>query len=210
MAARSDRPSARRITLLELSYEYIQDHGMAELSLRPLAIAVGSSPRVLLFLFGNKDGLIREVLVRARADERRLLARVRGDIEPNGVYAVAELLWSWLSAPERRPQLALWAEAYARSLSRSPGPCDGFGLRTVEEWLTALASAQPASIRGTAEGLAQRTLVLAVLRGALLDLLATDDLDRTTSAVLLHLELLRSVPHRTGGDSVVSGDRAFG
>ena len=38
------------------------------------------------------------------------------------------------------------------------------------------------------EGLAQRTAVLAVLRGALLDLLATGDRERTTAAVLSRLD----------------------
>jgi hypothetical protein len=45
------------------------------------------------------------------------------------------------------------------------------------------AEAQPAAERDTAAGLATRTLVLAVLRGALLDLLATGDTARVTAAV---------------------------
>jgi len=44
-------------------------------------------------------------------------------------------------------------------------------------------------VRDTKAVLAQRTLVLAVLRGALLDLLATGDVARTTAAV--HLQLAR-------------------
>jgi hypothetical protein len=41
--------------------------------------------------------------------------------------------------------------------------------------------------RGTPEAEAERTLLLAVLRGALLDLLATGDIDRVTAAVEYHL-----------------------
>ena len=37
----------------------------------------------------------------------------------------------------------------------------------------------------------ERTLILAILRGALLDLLATGDLERTTAAVERQVELLR-------------------
>lgn len=58
------------------------------------------------------------------------------------------------------------------------------------DWLAVLAAAQPESRRDTAAGLAERTLVLAVLRGALLDLLATGDAERTTAAVRLHLATL--------------------
>jgi DNA-binding transcriptional regulator LsrR (DeoR family) len=46
-----------------------------------------------------------------------------------------------------------------------------------------LAEAQPAAARGTAAGRAQRTAILAVLRGGMLDLLATGDRARTSRAV---------------------------
>jgi hypothetical protein len=46
-----------------------------------------------------------------------------------------------------------------------------------------LAKAQPTAVRRTKAGLAERTRALALLRGALLDLLATDDLRRTGAAV---------------------------
>ena len=55
-------PSARRGELLDAAYRYALAHGLVDLSLRPLAAAIGSSPRVLLFLFGSKDGLVRELL----------------------------------------------------------------------------------------------------------------------------------------------------
>lgn len=49
----------------------------------------------------------------------------------------------------------------------------------------------PRSTRDSADAIAQRTLTLGVLRGALLDLLATGDVDRTTAAVTEHLRQLR-------------------
>jgi hypothetical protein len=53
----------------------------------------------------------------------------------------------------------------------------------VDDWLALLARAQPREERRSAAGEMRRTLVLAVLRGALLDLLATGDVRRTTRAV---------------------------
>jgi hypothetical protein len=53
----------------------------------------------------------------------------------------------------------------------------------VHDWLALLAEAQPARERDTAAGLQRRTLALALLRGALLDLLASGDAERTTGAV---------------------------
>jgi AcrR family transcriptional regulator len=158
-------PSARRGELLDAAYAYVLEHGLADVSLRPLAAAVGSSPRVLLFLFGSKDGLVRALLARARADELTALA---------GAGGAADAVWAWLVAPEHRALLRLWVEAYARSLVDPAGPWAGFAERTVADWLDVLAPAGDD---------VDRTLLLAVLRGALLDLLATGDAGRTTAAV---------------------------
>jgi AcrR family transcriptional regulator len=158
-------PSARRDELLEAAYAYVLEHGLADVSLRPLAAAVGSSPRVLLFLFGSKDGLVRALLARARDDELAALT---------GAGGAADAVWAWLVAPEHRALLRLWVEAYARSLVDPDGPWAGFAERTVADWLDVLAPAGDD---------VDRTLLLAVLRGALLDLLATGDAERTTLAV---------------------------
>jgi AcrR family transcriptional regulator len=167
----------RRNELLESAYAYVRDHGIAELSLRPLAAAIGSSPRVLLFLFESKDGLIRALLARAREDE---LARLAPEAT---LAATAEALWAWLADPAHRPVLRLWVEAYARSLIETDGPWAGFAAATVRDWLDVLARSQPPAERDTGAGLARRTAVLAVLRGAALDLLATGDEERTAAAV---------------------------
>lgn len=180
-------PSARRTELLEAAYGYVLEHGLGELSLRPLAKATGTSPRVLLYLFGSKDGLVKALLARARADELALLTRLGelppGVAEENRLPGVAALLWSWLADPAHRALLALWVEGYARSLVEPGGPWAGFARATVADWLEVLAAAQPGRVRDTAAGLAERTEVLAVLRGALLDLLATGDAERVDRAV---------------------------
>src|SRR3954454_22910293 len=106
------RVTTRREELLEKAYGFVLEHGLSDLSLRPLAQAVGSSPRVLLYLFDSKDGLVRELLARARRDELALL----GDLARGDLHETTWTLWTWLSAPQHRPLLVLWVEAYARSL----------------------------------------------------------------------------------------------
>ncbi|MFJ8361742.1 TetR/AcrR family transcriptional regulator [Streptomyces sp. NPDC093984] len=183
--------SARQTELLEAAYEYALAHGLTDMSLRPLAEAIGSSPRVLIFLFGSKDGLVRALLARARADELAFLDRARQPDRPTGLVPAVEQVWAWLAAKEHRPLLRLWAEAYARSLVEPDGAWTGFARATVEDWLGALAGCQPPSERDSEAGAARRTLALAVLRGALLDLLATDDEKRITEAVEHQLALLQ-------------------
>jgi AcrR family transcriptional regulator len=181
-------PSARQLELLEKSYAYALAHGLADLSLRPLAVAIGSSPRVLLFLFGSKDGLVRAVLARARAEKLAMLA----DLGPThgSIGALVERVWDWLVQPRYRPLLTLWVEGYARSLVDPDGAWSGFAKATVEDWLAVLAAAQPGTLRRTRIGEAQRTLALAVLRGGILDLLATGDVPRITAAVLAQVRAM--------------------
>jgi AcrR family transcriptional regulator len=187
--------SARQLELLESAYAYVLEHGIADMSLRPLAAAIGSSPRVLVFLFGNKDGLVRALLARARADELALLEHLGRDdaAEPIGLLRATEQIWAWLAASDHRGLLRLWVEAYARSLVEPDGPWSGFAQATVDDWLTVLADCQPADEKNTPEGVARRTLALAVLRGALLDLLATGERQRVDSAIAYEL---RRLDHR--------------
>jgi AcrR family transcriptional regulator len=196
-------PSVRRGELLDAAYQYALVHGLTDLSLRPLAAAIGSSPRVLLFLFGSKDGLVRELLAKAREDELALLktvpgAGVAGGHATNGLMSASvgftsavRVTWRWLADPAHRPLLTLWCEAYARSLVETDGAWADFAQQTVDDWLEVLADAQAPARRRTRAGQAERTLALAVLRGALLDLLATNDVDRTTAAVERHLAMTR-------------------
>jgi AcrR family transcriptional regulator len=173
MAADPQAPSARREELLELAYAYVLRHGLAGMSLRPLAEAIGSSPRVLLYLFGSKDGLVRALLGRSRAEELALLAQVRAT--GGGPAEAVERLWEWLAGPQRRDLLRLWVEGYARSLVEPDGPWAGFAAQGVQDWIDVLGE-----ILGPDE---DPTAVLAMLRGALLDVLATGDVERTSAAV---------------------------
>ena len=180
--------SARRRELLDAAYRYVLEHGLADLSLRPLAAAIGSSPRVLLFLFDSKDGLVRALLARARAEELDVLERVRRVGVAGGPLAATEAIWSWLAEPQHRGLLALWLEGYARSLVEIDGLWAGFAARTVHDWLELLDEVTT----GTDD--VDRTLLLAVLRGCVLDLLATGDAGRTGAAIDRYLRLIGGRP----------------
>jgi AcrR family transcriptional regulator len=183
--------SARRAEIVDAAYEYVLANGLAGASLRPVAEAVGSSTGVLRFLFGSKDGLVGALLERARADELTVLDRISDD---GDLATVASTVWDWLADPRHASLLRLWVESYAASLQDDAGPWTGFAATTVQDWLTVLARAQPQAVRNTAAGRAQRTAVLAVLRGCFLDLLATGDRARTTRAVRDYLATLTAAP----------------
>lgn len=173
--------SARRAELLALAYDYVLERGLAGLSLRPLAATTGTSPRVLLYLFGSKEGLVRELLARAREEQ---LTLVRTDLENAEVHDlddVIDVVWRVLAAPERRRLVRLIYEAFILSVQPDPGPWAGFATEQITDWLALLRTAQPDATSSRAE--ARATRALAVIRGLLLDLLATDDNDRITTAL---------------------------
>ncbi len=191
-AGPAKQPSPRQNELLELAYRYVLAHGLADMSLRPLAKAIGSSPRVLLFLFGSKDGLIRALLERARRDELAAIEAFREDAGAAGLAETAWQVWQWLADPGHSHLLGLWAEAYGRSLADPDGPWAGFAAQTVRDWLELLAARQPPELRRSSAGAGQRTAVLGLLRGAMLDLLATGDTERAGEAVGQLMAALRS------------------
>jgi AcrR family transcriptional regulator len=184
MPSRPPESSARRAELLDACYAYVLEHGLAGLSLRPLAAATGTSPRVLLYLFGTKDGLLRELLARARHEQVALVAAAldpRTACGASGFEELAGRLWTWLSAPEQRPVVRLTYEAFLQSLSHRPGPWRGFAAESARDWLDLLIQAQPHTPRAAAE--AKATRALALVRGLLLDLLACDEPGRVAAAV---------------------------
>jgi AcrR family transcriptional regulator len=173
--------SPRRAELLSACYGYVLEHGLAGLSLRPLAAATGTSPRVLLYLFGSKEQLVRELLARARQEQIILVTGLLGpDVPDGGFEQLADRLWDLLSSPRQRPMVRLTYEAFLRSVSRNPGPWQGFAAETARDYLELLIRAQPGTPPAQAEATAASTLAL--IRGLLLDLLADGDTDRVTAA----------------------------
>jgi AcrR family transcriptional regulator len=165
--------SARRTELLAKLLDFSADHGLSEVSLRPLAAAVGSSPRMLLYFFGSKEELVREVHRYARQVQLRLLADALKDCE-NRTEAL-RALWRWISDPAHHNIIRFFFESYARSLHAREDAWQGFGEASVREWLPHLRRALGGSD-------AEATLALAALRGLVLDLLATGDTERVNAA----------------------------
>jgi AcrR family transcriptional regulator len=161
---------ARRAELLDRAVDYVCRHGLAELSLRPLAKAVRSSPRVLLYYFGSKEELVVEIVRRGRARQQAMMAQLKLSDLP--AREVARRLWREWSKPEWEALTRLAFEVYAMALN-DPARFPGFLESSIRGWIEAL--------RGCTT--TQATIMIAGFRGFLLDLLATHDRERIDRAV---------------------------
>jgi AcrR family transcriptional regulator len=171
----------RRAELMNGISAYVLEHGMAELSLRPLADAVGVSPRTLLYHFASKEAIVTTVIERIRRRQLAMFDELRRSELP-GPGAICRAAWTYMSMAEVRPMLRLFFETYALAL-RNPERFPGFLDRAVEDWLAFLA--EPHLAAGVEPQHARRiaTIVLAGYRGFMLDFAATGDRERIGGAV---------------------------
>jgi AcrR family transcriptional regulator len=167
--------SQARDRMLAAAVEQAMQGGIADLSLRELAAAIGTSHRMLLYHFGSRQGLLVAV---ARAVEEAQYASV-----PDGGITAADArrLWQHLSDPALWPQERLFFELYAHALLGRPGTED-FLAAVVEPAIAALADVMVSAGADPVTARAEARLGVAVTRGLLLDLLATGDRDGVTQA----------------------------
>lgn len=105
--------STRRETLGDAATDYALDHGLIGLSLRPLAAAVGTSDRMLLYHFKDKDDLVAAVL---RISNDRSVAEIRALPRSSGVRAAVGDLWDACSSGQLERCQRLYVQAAALGL----------------------------------------------------------------------------------------------
>jgi len=108
-------------TLLPLLADYVLKHGMAGASLRPLAKAAGTSDRMLIYHFGNKERLISELLKFIADAYSRALDRALSGTRPKSRQELLDRITSFTGGPEMEPFLALWWDIVAGSARNVPG-----------------------------------------------------------------------------------------
>jgi AcrR family transcriptional regulator len=167
----------RRRQLLDALIDAFAGGGIGDRSLREIAEAVGTSHRMLLHHFGSRDELLLTIV--DEVERRQMSSLSEADVEPADAMAA---MWADVRRPEMRPFERLFFECYARG-AQGEQPFARMVPGAVESWLTEAGPfADPAFVR----------LGLAVIRGLLLDLVATNDDDGVDAAAQAFVELLRA------------------
>ncbi len=180
-----------RIDLLERIVEYVWENGISDLQLRPLAEAVESSPRGLLYHFGSKEALVTAVLERASIRQRTIFETLPRN--PDSYAETVRAAWSVMSRPQNEGLFRLFFEIYGLAL-QDCGRFPDFLERAVEGWLSYLERPALRDGYSHADARAIATVLLAGYRGFLLDLCATRERKRLARAVDLWILALDAIP----------------
>lgn len=182
---RTLRHRHRRPELFAAAVEYILDHGVSELSLRPMAKEIGVTHATLLRHFGTKEQLVAEVVEHIRADvfaERVERAEV--------VVSLAQSLrtvWKRLCDPRERRQFALLFELVALE-TRDPGRFDNLTSILISDFLDPLEAAFRDHGLSRRQAREVATAYLALVRGLQLDLALTGDQRRVDAAMHRYID----------------------
>jgi AcrR family transcriptional regulator len=190
--------SQARERLLAAAVEQAMRGGIADLSLRELAAAIGTSHRMLLYHFGSREGLL--VAVASAVEEAQRANRASWGI----TAADARRAWQHFSDPQLWPAERLFFELYGHALLGRPGT-EGFLETAIEPWLSALTDELVEAGTDPTAARAEARLALAVTRGLLLDLLATGDREGVSEAFERYLQ--HGEAFRRSTDNAARADR---
>ncbi|MDQ1178569.1 AcrR family transcriptional regulator [Rhodococcus sp. SORGH_AS 301] len=168
---------------------------MSQLTLRPLAGAIGVTISTLIRQFGSKGELIEEI---TRNVNTELLNDLRTDPELVGVTPVQTLrtLWRrWLD-PVTSRHFRLMFELYSLAL-QDPSSYKWFIESVVADWLSPITERLVDDGADRDQARVVATVVLATMRGLHLDYIATRDADRIDAAFELVVASLAPIENRT-------------
>jgi AcrR family transcriptional regulator len=187
--------SARREELLDKSLDYLLQHSVAGLSLRPLAAAIGTSGRLLVYHFGSKDGLVTAVMDEVRTRLQRSFSALSASSRRGENPGLMRAFWSQTIRSETLPYLRLLFEMQILAL-QNPAKYARYVEGTSTSWLELIEGSLPPS----RDRRATATLCVAVIDGLLLEYMSTGDARRTTQALKLFERLLavKTPPEKRG------------
>jgi len=190
------RAVERRTELLERIVDVLLSEGISDLSLRPLAKAVGTSARLLIYHFGSKEKLLTDALELVR---QRIEGSLRSLAAKEGPLSLGEFLalfWRWAIQEKNQRYFRLLFEIDGLAMqNRARFPAHFWGVGFAR-WRRVFETefGQPSD----QDGAATSTFQLAALNGLLHDFLCTGDRKRTTEALYCLIDSISPKPLARG------------
>lgn len=179
MSKREDK----RAEVIERLARHFLSEGLGDSGLRKLAEVAGTSDRMLLYYFDNKDELLAAVLAHIAGGMNAALSSLFGE-QPRAPALMLQQLWRVACQPDFAAHLNLWLEMSSRA-----GRGDLMAIAVVTQ-ISASWTQWLASLLDVPEDqqLALANLLLAVVDGQLV--MFPDDLSRGEAAINLLIEKL--------------------
>jgi AcrR family transcriptional regulator len=156
--------SRRRAELLDAALRYLVESGVANASLRPMAAALGTSPRILMFHFESKEGLLQSVLEELSTRLQVSLQALASTQEPATRAPPLRRFWLWANREENFAYFRLLYEAQIVAL-QNPRVYGRYLKNVSDTW-------QAAALPLMSPSLGDRTMVslcIAVFDGLMLE-----------------------------------------
>ena len=176
--------SSRKTELLDAALKYLINHGVANASLRPMAAELGTSPRILMFHFRSKEGLLQDVFEELHS---RLQASLRAMASSDSdSFRVAPLrrFWQWATSRENFPYFCLLYEAQIVAL-QNPQEYGRYLRKASSDWQAAAFDLMSPSLKSKA----MASLCIAVFDGLMLELMSGGDRRHLTESLDLFISM---------------------
>jgi AcrR family transcriptional regulator len=172
----------RRAELLDEVVGYLGQHGIAGVSLRPVARELGVSVNALVHHFGSKDQLVVAALRRAAEMQREVEGRWRR-VPHLSTAELQRRWWRWINrSPDHLALVRLGLEAATLDATVSGLPGD-VRAEQISFWREDIAAGLIADGIAPQDAEREASLVKATFTGLVLDLLATGHRKRLTEAL---------------------------
>ena len=188
------KPTPERRDKLEAKIvDYVLAHGIADLSLRPLAEALGVSTYALIYHFGTKEGVVAAAVAGIEERQRAMIPEVSQQVGARPADLLRRYWYDWCLNDTLLPYHRLFYEVYGLALQH-PERYPGFLERGAwGPWLATVHALLLGSGLPEADAETVATLMLATIGGALLGVLTTGDARAPTRAV----EMVATLIERT-------------
>ncbi|HEY4128934.1 MAG TPA: TetR/AcrR family transcriptional regulator [Gammaproteobacteria bacterium] len=167
--------ASRKEELLDRLIAYLAKHGIADLSLRPMAAATGTSARLLIFHFGSKEQLLQEVLEEMQT---RLQASFVAMAQKGRKVPLLRAFWDWALVEPNHAMLRLLYQLHMQA-AQAPKTYGRYLKGNSLNWLELIQEALPPAQRDPAFA----TLLGAVFDGLFIEYMSSGDKRRTTASL---------------------------
>lgn len=176
--------SSRKMELMEAALEYLVENGVANASLRPMAAALRSSPRMLMFHFKSKEGLLQDVFEELNSRlQTSLRAMASANFDPSRVPSLKRF-WQWATSDKNFPYLRLLYEAQIVAL-QNPKEYGRYLRKASGDWQAVALDLMSPALKNKAMAL----LCIAVFDGLMLERMSGGDMPRLTESLELFIAM---------------------